>query len=391
MDQGCGYYYPQPASSVQKKSCTSGVCQRDPQVQQNGAANHKFKMPKGYMTPIAAPVKALATLTSLLSKGPPGRYGSKSKRPRTKRSTAVKENATSGKSRTLTKKKKRRRRENIGNKALSRKIKTLERRQKKAHKLSRFLDSAQLLNLNNRCAYDSMNAATSSQIDAVVARLGIVDPATGNYTQLSQDQTRSIHFNVKTIYTKIDIANNHNIPCQVDVYVCKCKVNTNESPETSMINNDEDISMSGATGTAQNEQAATNVITYPTDYPVFRQKWKIINHEKTMLQAGDSIKVAYNEKNRDHNPELIEAAGTVFIRNDIVYLIRVQGVVCHDKTATANVGLGDGGIDMVMYRKYLLEYDGLGALEDADTLNNLPSVPTPVVFGPRVMEIEEDQ
>jgi hypothetical protein len=320
------------------------------------------------------------------AKPKPGRGYRKRKRGAQKSGVSTKKKGARSQTMTRTKKSKRYKSVSKVSK-LERRVKTLEKQENMSICNRRYIDPSRISVVANQCSYTSLRLGTQGDYKTACDSLPMVDPGTGSVVGVNANGALSNPILIKNAWARVEFRNNWSMPVRLDVYVCKCRNNTNNTPDLSLTNHDDDIQLSG-TGNSYQE-AATNVVVFPTDLPVFNQKWKIIDHQKSHMQAGDEFQVSWSDKNIKFDPELSEGAATTYIRGDVYLLIRLQGVVAHDKDITANIGYGDGALDIVRHRRYQVQFDGVFNVPQMETQSTLAAMTTPVVQGPQVDETEE--
>lgn len=150
-------------------------------------------------------------------------------------------------------------------------------------------------------------------------------------------------------YVKVVFRNNHSIPVIIDVYTVKYKTNTTINPTDTVVQD------AAAHGVAN---MATNILAYPTDNPVFNQKLKILKHTRQQLNGGDELKVYYTDKESVYDPGQQDAVNYAYMKGEVYFLIRLQGIVSHDTADRLIVGSGDGKVDFNVFKKFKVRYQG---------------------------------
>ena len=80
------------------------------------------------------------------------------------------------------------------------------------------------------------------------------------------------------------------------------------------------------------------------------------------------------------------------MKGDIICVARLQGVVAHDATTESNVGLGNGGVDILIKTKWKIRYNGnLPIKYFAESgVGSVDTLTTPSIAGPAVdITVEE--
>lgn len=243
--------------------------------------------------------------------------------------------------------------------------KTLKSLSKKVNKLTKKVninysrfdsfqnDAYSLASAINRCNYGSYDLTTPGSIEAALAKLPYANPADfatkDDLNTLGMSKPAKWH--VKT-HARHCIRNNYLHPVTVDIYVVQPKVDTSNSPSTSV-----------TTGLTAMEGESAVVTTSPSFYPTtskyFVDAWKILRHEKRVLEAGAEFIVSHNETYPNYDHKFVDVNTATYLkRYSRVLLVRIQGVCSHDVTTATNVGWGEAQVDMIVQRKVTVLYPG---------------------------------
>lgn len=263
---------------------------------------------------------------------------------------------------------------------LAKRVRTLERNQpKQAVREVRNMDAWTHINAANQCAYSEYPAFDNALIESVLDDLPYVDRATTPAldTVDLRNQGLELNLGIRDIYSKITARNNYAIPVIADLYMLQIKNQSDIADIATMLNTADDQ--------LQVATASTNVMTHPSDFKLFNETFKVLKHQKATLDAGDEFVMTYTRKNHSYDTEYVDdLSNPTYYKGNIAFLLRTQGVVAHDATTDTNVGLGDGQLDVVLYRKFKLYYDGDAPFRTINITNSLDTVAAPETAGPAV-------
>lgn len=186
------------------------------------------------------------------------------------------------------------------------------------------------------------------------ATLVTADASTGTYT-------RQIHF--KSIYEKLTIRNNYQIPAKVTVWSCVPRADTNTSPATfySDAVSDQTISL-----------AITSPLLFPTDMKLVRDNWNLKTVFKGILEPGKQRVVKHQTKPFDYDPSNVDTHALAYQKKygAHIFYIRVEGCIAHDSVNTGEYSTGQASIDTILDRKFVMTYDAGVNLDDFSEDNN---------------------
>lgn len=273
---------------------------------------------------------------------------------------------------------KKRRKSTRRKKSLKKRVAVLERNQPKlaTHDYRR-LDSGSLANAINQCNYLILSAYTIGVRETAIDALKYMDraatPAPDDINLTNTGLAAGIHF--KDIYTKLLVRNNNSIPCDVDIYCLKSKEAQSDTPIQSMTGSDAKYGIT---------DAQTNILCHPSDFDGFKNSWNIIKHQKARLQSGDELCQVYTQKKGIYDPENADDEAESYIRGDIVWLVRLQGICAHDTTTEENVAYADAQVDVINHMKMKVSYPSDAPFYQIETDNNMSGVAAAEVAGPNV-------
>lgn len=241
----------------------------------------------------------------------------------------------------------------------------------------RRLDSNYVANASNSAAYRVMSAYNASIREAAIDSLKYIDrgatPASDNISLVDPTYKTDIHF--ANFYSKFCVRNNNSIPAVVDIYCFRAKDDTSLTPVDCMTATDATYGITNAD---------INVLTYPSDFDLVKRQWSMVKHARLTLQAGDETFMVHTFKNDLYNPEMKDTLSTTYIKGDIIWVCRCQGIIAHDATTEENIGYADAQVDLVNYMKFLVKYPSDSVVHNIETSVNLDSLTVPEAAGPSV-------
>lgn len=185
------------------------------------------------------------------------------------------------------------------------------------------------------------------------ATLVTADASTGTYT-------RQVHF--KSIFEKLTIRNNYQIPAMVTIWSCVPKADTNTSPSAfySAAVTDQTISM-----------AVTSPLLYPTDMKIVRDNWTLKRVYSGKVEPGQQRVVKHYSKSFDYDPSNVDSHALAYQKKygAHIFYIRVEGCIAHDSIASEYT-TSQAGIDTFLDRKFVMTYDAGVNLDDFSEDNN---------------------
>lgn len=285
--------------------------------------------------------------------------GRKRKRDGNGNGPARKISALGGKQ--ITKKKKAKK--SSGNKkSLADRVKVLE--QNKPHTATydyREVKGGQVTAAIRQAGYTTVTVGDSVAIESSLDTLKYLNDAGAVINVNIQDLAVRNEVRIVDFFAKIRLRNNFEVSAKIDVYGCVCKDTTSLLPLTCMINDDANVGIT---------DADTNIMIYPSDFALFRNKWKIVTHQKFNLRSGDTAEMSYSIPHRDHDAELRDVTND-YQKGDFVWFVRAQGGISHDLTATSSVGTADPKVDIVCHTKWKVKYPSQANFYFIETVNNL--------------------
>lgn len=192
-------------------------------------------------------------------------------------------------------------------------------------------------------------ANSTSTIETVLAQLRYYDPSNPStlVTASGVTGTFSKDFLITRSYYKLVVQNNYQVPCHVTIYLCRPKEDTSIGPQTAFTEGLTDVG----------NPSANSTLVYLTDSEIFQDLWKVENSEKKYLQPGEFCTLAVGDKKYTYDPSVVDSHALSYQSQykAAVYVLRVEGPLCHDSVADQQ-GTGQGGVDYQLNRTFEVEY-----------------------------------
>lgn len=208
---------------------------------------------------------------------------------------------------------------------------------------------------DNEQAVISYDGFSIADMESSLANLKYFDPAnpgtlvTADFTTGSYQ--RQTHF--KSMSTTMEFRNNYISDCNIVVYLCTPKDDTDIQPHTAFSN--------GATAGAN--VATTSVALYPSDFTQFKDIWNSKRVVNATLSPGQSISCSHTEKDVMYDPSVIDSHNLTYQKEykNFVYLVVIRGTTSHSTASANSRGLGAAGLDIIRRRTAVVNYDaGIG-------------------------------
>lgn len=151
-----------------------------------------------------------------------------------------------------------------------------------------------------------------------------------------------------TVYRKLKVRNNYQVPCSVEVWECRPKNATSITAYTAWVNGLAD----------QNNPSQTSPLVHITDSRDLKQIWNVKRLCKRTLQPGKQCTVRSNSKKFDYNIATADEHTLAYQKKwgGHNFLIRVTGEIGHD-TIAAEYGTLEAGVDYLFESTTVFEYD----------------------------------
>lgn len=221
------------------------------------------------------------------------------------------------------------------------------------------------------CSHTDWTVNTISDIETAIANFRYYNPADpANLTTASAatgTYSRLIH--MRSVYGKLEIRNNYQVPCKVKVYLVKPKGDTNIAPVTYYNNGITDQVL----GFASPDHTTPGLNL--SDIDVFKDQWSIKVLKDVILEAGAQTTVSHSVQNIEYDPSLADAHTVAYQTKwkNFGFIIRIEGVIAHDTTAGNELSTLQARVDVFKTVKFVFNYDAGTSLNDIYLVDARPT------------------
>lgn len=192
----------------------------------------------------------------------------------------------------------------------------------------------------------------TTEIETAMANLRYYDPSVPGTLVTANASTgtynRQIHF--ESVYDKLTVRNNYQVPVLVRIWSCTPKADTSIAPDSFYSN--------GVTDQTIGPIAVTSPLLYPTDIDDVTNNWSFKVAKNILLQPGAQTSVHRFAGPFDYDPSNVDHHNLVFQKKykAHTWMLRIEGVGAHD-SSLAQYGTSASGIDYIGERKCVITYD----------------------------------
>lgn len=209
--------------------------------------------------------------------------------------------------------------------------------------------TARLIGAINVQSRYSIESISTTRIEDVLARLQYYDPSNPGTLLTASGNTGTYHkeFMFQSVYSKVSVHNNYDIPCNIRIYACRVKKDTGITPETAYTSGITDVST----------VSASNTKMFLTDSDIFNDLWKIEATQMKALMPGESAQLSIGTKSFTYDPSLTDSHALTYQRSfkGLAFLIRIEGALGHD-TVQSEVAPVQSGVDIQWVNTYTVKY-----------------------------------
>lgn len=220
--------------------------------------------------------------------------------------------------------------------------------------VNRVNGSGRIVSSANQNTLTSIVFGNTTHTEGAVDNLKYFNPSAPG-TLITADLTSATYMQdiQMNIHGVIEFRNNYQVPCDLAVYLCSVKNDTNITPSTAVTNGLADVG---------NPDSSSPFI-WPTDSPQLTDLWKIESTKKMRLEPGQGFQMSKNSGWFNYDPSLIDSHALSHQKGikTFAYLIRIQGVIGHDDVNNTLYGLLPGGVDYTWTRTTKVRYNSGGA------------------------------
>lgn len=202
------------------------------------------------------------------------------------------------------------------------------------------------VNLNN---YANVDLCTISTVETVLGQLRYYNPSVPGTLTNADGAAGSFQkeFLFKSIYHKIHIRNNYQVPVHVSAYIVVPKEDTDINSTTAYTNGLADVG---------NISSFSN-LSYFTDSIQVTDLFKISSSKKILLEPGETFNMIHTTKSFQYDPSYVDNHALTYQKRfgGAMLFIQVRGEVAHDTTAS-EVGCSAAGVDYMVDTTYTVRY-----------------------------------
>lgn len=255
-------------------------------------------------------------------------------------------------------------------------IKRTLRSDQARHTYRRRDTSAIKLSSVGTCVRTAFAYTRITELETAMTNLRYYDPSApttlATASGASGTYTRQIHF--ESIYSRLRVRNNYQIPCKVTVYSCVPKTDTSTDPTSFFSAGITDQTVSGLT-------AASPLINL-FDIDMVKDNWSCAKATSMELLPGREMVCSWAGKAFDYDPSNADTHSLSYQKKyrAHTWVVQVHGIIGHDNTALEYATLL-AGVDLLCDRKFVITYDAGVNLNDfsADDNSSLSFTNGPVV------------
>lgn len=213
--------------------------------------------------------------------------------------------------------------------------------------------------------YGEQGAVSNTNIELALAQCRFFDPSTPGTLITGSLASPTYHQSVRvSVYARMVITNNYQVPCIVTCGKVMPKDDTNQSVNNSLLAGWADVG---------NPAQGSTLISY-SDSPQFRQLWRVVGKLRSVrLEPGQSVQVKHGQKAFMYDPAFVDTETETYSRkyHSCQFVYRVQGVLSHDTAVSTQQGMSPAGIDVYVQATYVIHYNSGGTALKTIVLNEL--------------------
>lgn len=243
--------------------------------------------------------------------------------------------------------------------------------------ISRVRSVGALASSNNLNNYTNVDLCTVSSVETVLGQLRYYNPSVpGTLTNADGAAgTFQKEFLFKSIYHKIHIRNNYQVPAYVSAYIVVPKEDTDINTSTAFTNGLNDVG----------SPSSYSPLVHFTDSTQVNDLFKVVASKKILLEPGETFNMIHSTKPFQYDPSFIDNHGLTYQRKfgGAMLFIMIKGEIAHD-TSAAERGTSACGIDYMIDTTYIVRYsagadiryivvtDGSSSFTNSAVLSNKP-------------------
>jgi len=229
----------------------------------------------------------------------------------------------------------------------------------------KFDDKDTLKPAASTAAYGFKSAVSTATLELALAQARFFDPANpGTLITASLASPTFTQRCLVSVYSKILLTNNYQVPCVISYGVAYPKADTNISPNTAFTQGLADCG----------NPDATSIMLSWKDSQEFNKLWRVKVATK-LLKPGGSVSLTHKQSPFTFDPSFFDSHALTYTKDNksCVFIYRIQGVLGHDTTVTTEQGFLPAGIDVNVKNIYRVHYNSGGASVKTIVLNETSS------------------
>lgn len=184
-----------------------------------------------------------------------------------------------------------------------------------------------------------MGVSNLNQIEATLSYCKFFDPATNSLVVADLSSgTYQRNININNVQLSVKFKNNYRVPCNLVVYLCTTKDDTNIAP---------DALWSAGVADGSNLTATTQLNQYPTDYNLVNDVWKLRKYTDVILEPGAVQMVKHSGGSFSYDPATTDTHNDAWQKEykAFGFLVVLKGLLAHDSVVATEQGITPAGVD----------------------------------------------
>jgi hypothetical protein len=239
---------------------------------------------------------------------------------------------------------------------LTKRVRALEHKVKEDDSVLTYRTRAatrQVLSAVNTQSHAVYSINTVSVIETALAGLLYYDPAVPGtlVTAAFATGTYSRRCLIKSIYSKLLVRNNYQVPCKVTIYQISVRTDSNTDAVTAFT--------AGLTDNASGALSDTSLQVYLSDSSQFNQLYKIDKTKSLMLMPGKECTSIITVPQFYYDPSEFDSIANQYqkIWKYKAFVVRLEGVLGHDTVSNSQICPLLAGVDLMKDTVIKVVYD----------------------------------
>lgn len=214
---------------------------------------------------------------------------------------------------------------------------------------TRFYTVVEPGNFNNRCVYRAISGLDKTILDASITVLKYFDPAVPATLQTVDYNEGSFNKQI-LIKTKasLRVRNNYRVAANLEVYICKVKSDTDQSPFAAISNGFADVGGNDV----------FDPLTKALDSKILKDLWTVKLLKKCVIQPSQAFSFYHYGKQFSYDTSLVDTHNLEFVKqfDSYSWLIRLEGDLAHDSVLIQQ-GHVKAAVDVESQTDITIKYD----------------------------------